>query len=59
MSKVKNMCKAMVSYNRKLEDYHATVFNYYCSYTGALLMGWHTWISMKGSIPSWGNGDCL
>lgn len=36
----KNMCKAMVFYDRKLEDYQAIGFNYCCSYMHVLLMGW-------------------
>ena len=34
------MCKAMVLYDRKLEDYQAIGFNYCCSYMHVLLMGW-------------------
>lgn len=30
----------MVLYDRKLEDYQAIGFNYYCSYMHVLLMGW-------------------
>lgn len=30
----------MVLYDRKLEDYQAIGFNYYCSYTGVWLMRW-------------------
>lgn len=58
MNKVKNVCKAMVSYNRKLEGYHATVFNYYHSYVGALLT-WRVWMGMEGHVHSWGNSGCL
>lgn len=30
----------MVLYDRKLEDYQAIEFNYYCSYMAVLLTGW-------------------
>lgn len=36
----KNMCKAMVLYDRKLEDCKAVGFDYYCSYMDVLLLGW-------------------
>lgn len=36
----KNICKAMVLYDRKLEDYKAVGFDYYCSSMDVLLMGW-------------------
>lgn len=41
MNKIeKKVCKAMVLYDRKLEDYQAIEFNYYCSYMAVLLTGW-------------------
>lgn len=34
------MCKTVFSYDRKLEDYRAIGFKYYCSYMGVLLLDW-------------------
>lgn len=34
------MCKAMVLYDRKLEDSQAIGFNYCCPYMHVLLRGW-------------------
>lgn len=34
------MCKTVFSYDRKLEDYQAIGFKYYCSYMGVLLLDW-------------------
>lgn len=34
------MCKTMFLCDRKLEDYQAIGFKYYCSYMGVLLMDW-------------------